>query len=72
MAQFALRSRLAHPTVWKDMVGLILLAAFVLPLILYGVVGLYTRYVADDYETAGSLNQYGFWGSQQYWYQHLG
>jgi hypothetical protein len=30
-------------------------------------VGIYTRYVADDYETAGSLQKYGFWGSQLYW-----
>lgn len=55
---------------WKRPAGFILLAAFMLPLFLYGVVGLYTRYAADDYETAGSLNRYGFWGSQQYWYQN--
>jgi hypothetical protein len=59
---------LTRPDIWKNLAGLVTLASFLLPLALYCVVGLYTRYVADDYETAGSLTKYGFWGSQHFWY----
>jgi hypothetical protein len=58
----------AHPNIWTNLIAIATLASFLLPLALYCVVGLYTRYVADDYETAGSLNKYGFWGSQRFWY----
>ena len=44
--------------------------AFLLPLGLLGYIGLFTRYVADDYETAGAVAQYGLLGAQQYWYTH--
>lgn len=57
-----------RPNLWKNLAGIVVLASFLLPLVLYCVVGLYTRYAADDYETAGSLNKYGFWGSQRFWY----
>lgn len=43
--------------------------AFILPLLLYSVIGLYTRYIADDYQTAGALRTWGFWGAQAYWYR---
>lgn len=46
-----------------------LIVALIIPLILYGYIGLFTRYVADDYETAGALARSGFWGAQHYWYQ---
>lgn len=59
---------LARPELWEHLAGVAVLASFLLPLALYCIVGLYTRYVADDYETAGSLNKYGFWGSQRFWY----
>ena len=59
---------LSRPELWKIFTGSTIMASTLLPLALYCVVGLYTRYVADDYETAGSLNQYGFWGSQRFWY----
>jgi hypothetical protein len=59
---------LTHPNLWLNLAGLAALASFLLPLALYCIVGLYTRYVADDYETAASLNKYGFWGSQRFWY----
>ncbi len=39
------------------------------PLVLYGYIGIFTRYVADDYETAGALTREGFWGAQRYWYE---
>lgn len=59
---------MARRDLWIRLISLSTLVSFLLPLALYCVVGLYTRYVADDYETAGSLNKYGFWGSQRFWY----
>ena len=47
-------------------VGIII--ALLVPLILYGYIGIFSRYAADDYETAGALARSGFWGAQQYWY----
>jgi hypothetical protein len=66
--KYTVKSPLTHPNIWLNLAGWAALASFFLPLALYCVVGLYTRYVADDYETAGSLNKYGFWGSQRFWY----
>ncbi len=57
-----------RPGIWEKLAGIFVFACFMLPLVLYCVVGFYTRYAADDYETAGSLNKYGFWGSQRFWY----
>jgi hypothetical protein len=39
-----------------------------LPLVLYAWVGFYTRYLEDDFLTAGYLRTLGFWESQYYWY----
>jgi hypothetical protein len=47
----------------------VLIVTLIIPLILYAYIGIFTRYVADDYETAGALARYGFMGAQQYWYQ---
>jgi hypothetical protein len=38
------------------------------PLFFHGYVGTYTRYIADDFCTAGSLRTYGLLESQVYWY----
>ncbi|HPH95566.1 MAG TPA: DUF6056 family protein [Anaerolineaceae bacterium] len=46
------------------------LISLLLPLALYAWIGFYSRYAADDYETAGALQTRGFWGSQDYWYQN--
>lgn len=46
-----------------------MIVILLVPLVLYGYIGIYTRYVADDYETAGALARAGFWGAQEYWYQ---
>lgn len=46
-----------------------MIVVLLVPLVLYGYIGIFTRYVADDYETAGALARSGFWGAQQYWYQ---
>ncbi|HWQ04283.1 MAG TPA: DUF6056 family protein [Longilinea sp.] len=47
-------------------IGIIIV--LLVPLILYGYIGIFSRYAADDYETAGALARSGFWGAQQYWY----
>jgi hypothetical protein len=39
-----------------------------LPLALYAWIGFYSRYVADDFWTAGYLRVLGFWEAQHYWY----
>lgn len=44
--------------------------ALTLPLRAAGYLGLSARYLADDYCTAGTLIDLGFWGSQRYWYLH--
>jgi hypothetical protein len=48
-----------------EIIFVILLA---LPLVLYAWIGFYSRYVADDFWTAGYLRQLGFWEAQRYWY----
>lgn len=48
--------------------AIVMIAVFLIPLVLYGYIGIFTRYVADDYETAGALARSGFWGAQKYWY----
>ncbi|GAP15062.1 hypothetical protein LARV_02842 [Longilinea arvoryzae] len=49
--------------------AIVIILILLVPLVLYGYIGIFTRYVADDYETAGALARAGFWGAQQYWYQ---
>jgi hypothetical protein len=39
-----------------------------LPLAMYAWIGFYSRYVADDFGTAGYLRTLGFWDAQHYWY----
>jgi hypothetical protein len=39
-----------------------------LPLVMYAWIGFFTRYVADDFWSAGYLRTLGFWGAQVYWY----
>ncbi len=49
--------------------AIVMILILLIPLVLYGYIGFFTRYVADDYETAGALARSGFLGAQQYWYQ---
>jgi Family of unknown function (DUF6056) len=42
--------------------------ALLLPLLVYGAVGAYTRYAADDYCTAGIVRTQGLFGAQVWWY----
>ena len=37
-------------------------------LAIYGYLGIFTRYMADDYYTAAALRENGFWGAQQFWW----
>jgi hypothetical protein len=43
-------------------------AALLAPLVVYGMVGAFTRYAADDYCTAGVLRTQGLLGAQTWWY----
>lgn len=43
--------------------------ALALPAVTWAVTGLFTRYAADDYCTAGILATRGFWGAQVHWYR---
>jgi hypothetical protein len=54
-------------TAWWLAVGLILLAV---PIAAAAYVGTFSRYLADDFCTLGSLKDLGFLGSQAYWYMH--
>src|SRR4051794_1311398 len=60
----------AGRTVFRYPSGVIrrsLVAAAALVLATYAWLGVYARYVADDFCTAAALHRYGFWGSQAYW-----
>ena len=48
----------------------LLVATLLPPLATTAYVGRFSRYLADDFCTLGSLRQLGFWGSQAYWYIH--
>jgi len=48
-----------------EIISVVILA---LPLAMVAWIGFYTRYVSDDFLTAGYLRTLGFWGSQYYWY----
>jgi hypothetical protein len=48
-----------------EMVFVIILA---LPLVMVAWLGFYSRYVVDDFWTAGYLRVLGFWEAQRYWY----
>ena len=39
-------------------------------LAIYAYLGTFTRYMADDYCTAGTIKNHGFWGAQTYWWQN--
>lgn len=47
----------------------IMAAAVALPVIWASYLGSFSRYLADDFCTAGTLREMGFSGSQVYWYQ---
>lgn len=56
----------------KPLTFLILLSMITLALLaavfMHAYIGSFSRYLADDYCTAGELQRLGFWGSQVFWY----
>ena len=47
-----------------------LFVASSLPLLVLAYLGIFTRYLADDYSIAVILSKFGFWQAQVYWYQN--
>ena len=52
----------------RPLVEITFVIILALPLIMYAWIGFYSRYVADDFWSAGYLRTLGFWGAQYYWY----
>lgn len=52
----------------KKLFTVFLWGASLLPLAVFGYMGGFTRYLADDYSNAGMVRQLGFWQVQAYWY----
>jgi hypothetical protein len=47
-----------------------LFTATSLPLLVLAYLGMFTRYLADDYSIAVALSKFGFWQAQVFWYQN--
>jgi len=52
----------------RPLVETIFVIILALPLVMVAWIGFYSRYVADDFWTAGYLRTLGFWDAQRYWY----
>lgn len=65
----SLRTSLSRRFIDKvDVPAAVLLVALAVPLITYGYLGSFTRYMADDYCTAAVVQTQGFWPAQKHWY----
>ncbi len=53
---------------WKTWAAIIGGAVILVPIAAAAYMGSLSRYLADDFCTLGSLRDFGFWGSQAYWY----
>lgn len=51
-----------------NLAGALVILALLAPLVALAYIGLFTRYMADDYCTAAIVHQYGFINSQVDWY----
>lgn len=49
-----------------NLIGIILIS--LLSLLVFAYIGTFTRYISDDYYSAASLQEYGYWGAQAYWW----
>ncbi len=49
--------------------GLLALALLLVPILEYAYLGTFSRYIADDFCTAGTVRKLGFWDSQAWWYR---
>jgi hypothetical protein len=54
---------------WILVLAAAAIVALLIALASHGYLGSYSRYIADDFCTAGFLRRDGFWGSQAHWYQ---
>ena len=50
-------------------IAVITILSLLLPTFIYGYLGYFSRYEADDFCTAGVLREKGFWPAQAHWYQ---
>jgi uncharacterized protein DUF6056 len=55
-------------TGWKNVLIIFVIASLSMALLAIAQIGLFTRYMADDYCTASELHAQGFLQSQRYWY----
>jgi hypothetical protein len=53
-------------TVWMVLVG----ASLTIANLSHGFIGSFSRYIADDFCTAGKLRSLGFWEAQTFWYEN--
>lgn len=61
---------MAYRGPWSRLVVLLMLVFMLAALGLYAYLGTFTRYMADDYFTAASVKNEGFWGAQVFWWQN--
>ena len=64
--------RISDPKAKKLLVDINLLAITLIPLtslLIFAYIGTFTRYISDDYYSAGSLKEFGYWGAQAYWWK---
>lgn len=52
-----------------DLIYVLLFITLLLPLLALAYIGLFTRYMADDYCTAWAVNKFSFIKSQAFWYR---
>jgi len=57
-----------NPSQYLKWAGVVLGALMMIPLIVHAYLGGFSRYIADDYCTLGTLKNLGFLGSQLNWY----
>ena len=64
--------RFLSPKVKKLLVDFNLIGVTLIPLaslLVFAYIGTFTRYISDDYYSAASLQEYGYWGAQAYWWK---
>lgn len=62
---FSIRGEKGFPRIVWITVGAI---AFFIPLLAHAYIGLFSRFLSDEYCTAGVIQTHGFWGAQKYWF----
>lgn len=54
---------------WNALVRALAFVSVVGVLLTYMYMGIFTRYMADDYSTSGILREMGFWNAQIFWWE---